>query len=106
MTQRLTPERIEEIRARVMSPMGVTWFGRADDDSRALLAEIDALRAELAGAEERGRMLEREDVVAYLRSTTNGTRACREWVAFDVANGAHAGTGTTPPDAGDSGPCG
>jgi hypothetical protein len=42
-----------------------------------------------AAAEQRGRELERAAVVAWLRSTTDGTRACRDWVAFDVERGVH-----------------
>jgi hypothetical protein len=57
---RLTPEREAEIRAFVeqhQAPRGAV----------ELLAEIDALRSDLATAEQKGRELERVAIVAWLR---------------------------------------
>lgn len=60
-------------------------FGGAQD---ALLTQGRLAQA-IADAEARGRAAERADVLAWLRRTTDGTRGCREWVAFDVERGKH-----------------
>lgn len=107
MTQRLTPEREAEIRARWanVEPAETTegeWgeelvdcrvadvkvYANAKVDVDALLCEIDGLRAELAGAEERGRKLEREAAVTFLRSLNY------EHVPSMLERGDHVRTGT------------
>jgi hypothetical protein len=78
---------LEDVEAWVEDPdVGIGGYG----DIR-----LDALAEEFASieraAEARGRAAERSDLLAWLRRTTNGTRACREWVAFDIERGEHVG---------------
>jgi hypothetical protein len=56
----------------------------------AAYPRFDRMAQALAGAEARGRAAERADVVAWLRTTTDGTRACRDLVALDIERGEHS----------------
>lgn len=80
MTQRLTPELEEEVRADLDVFYGVD----TSEVLRALLAEIDRLRAELAGAEERGAARELAAAVSFLRTTS------AYWTLGDTPWGAAA----------------
>lgn len=99
MTQRLTQARLDEIE-RMELPKGRAVIAIAE-----LLAEIDALRAELAGAEERGAARERADVVTHGDVFIAGleARASKLLVgAFVTAveRGGHVRTGTAAADGG------
>lgn len=95
MTQRLTQARLDEIE-RMELPKGKAVIAIAE-----LLDEVHALRAELAGAEERGAAREREACANWL---TLG-EPVDEKLGAAVRRGDHVlwweSTGTTPPDAED-----
>lgn len=85
MSERLTPEREAAMRrahaeweqAGLELPHGLR-------DQRDLLAEIDALRAELSDAEARGRAAEQADVVAWMRRDENYEGVIgRSWDAIE-----------------------
>lgn len=79
-----------------------SWPGQR----RALLQEIDALRAELAGAEERGR----QAILSYLDAwerdhnpALDANTTMRDAIAFVREELDHVRTGAAAPDGGDSG---
>jgi hypothetical protein len=113
MTQRLTPEVERAVRLDDAGYKEVHFPESWVYQRRGLLQEIDALRAELAGAEERGRRRDIADVVAYLRTAADNC-APTSWGRFAanafrqsadrISRGDHVRTGTTPPDAGEPPP--
>lgn len=107
MTQRLTQERFNEIWFNEICDMELPK-GRAVTAIAELLDEVVALRAELAGAEERGRQNERAAVAAWMplqmERFDDEAGYAIETLAADIADGDHVRAGTTPPDAGDGSP--
>lgn len=124
MTQRLTPER----EALIRKSCGLTKLLTSNNFAASeLLDEIDALRAELAGAEERGAARERAAIaevaeplfgeLEYSDTEAHGGEhfdddcsVCRaietlkERLSPAEPVGDHVRTGTTPPDAGEPQP--
>lgn len=92
--QELTAERDQLLRewedgiADDRDCMEEAMTGELRKPHKQIMAEAKA--RDIAAAEARGYARCQADVVAYLRSTANGTRACREWVAFDIEHGVHA----------------
>lgn len=114
MTQRLPPEREARIRTHLEGILKAHAFWGGEPDAtvpvvRDLLQEIDALRAELAGAEERGYKRCQADVIDWLHHRVNGNerdeaRDCK--LAAWIERGDHVRTGATAADGGTAGESG
>jgi hypothetical protein len=116
MTQRQYDADLEDYRGAPggEGPHAANWADKPHRLVYDLCEMVQALRAELAGAEERARAAERAAVLDWLcgvgdQYMDGDAVPCDEFTgeayhqaATEIKLGRHARTGTTPPDAGES----